>query len=315
MDHGNSAEDRSWSGGYRFGFNTQEKVDEISGAGNHTTALFWEYDTRLGIRWNVDPLAHEFPNMSPYAAFNNNPIFWTDPTGMAPAPPDWVQDGAGNVRWDKDANSQATTKAGETYLGKTLTFNFSSYIDKKLWDGPLGSIPAGDKLISKIALTGNENSSGELTSITGEMWTKPGETPVGTARDYYPGAGGSNNVFSLTGTSTGINMNFVQHGSVSPVEEFGLKTMGYKIVDVAQKLNINYTSSTGGLSISTYTNVFPSATLKMNGSSIMQYNQPSFKATHTAPIKGWTSPSPFKDNLGPRPIRDFSYYPSIFYKR
>lgn len=27
---------------YRFGFNTQEKVNEISGKGNHTTALFWE---------------------------------------------------------------------------------------------------------------------------------------------------------------------------------------------------------------------------------------------------------------------------------
>ena len=41
--------------GYRFGFNGQEKVDEIAGAGNHTTAEFWEYDTRLGRRWNRDP--------------------------------------------------------------------------------------------------------------------------------------------------------------------------------------------------------------------------------------------------------------------
>src|SRR5690606_5541542 len=112
-----------------------------------------------------------------------------------------------------------------------------------------------------------------------------------------------------------IKLNFEQHASVSPSEEFGLSSMGYKIVDVAQKLNINYTSGTGKLSVSAYTNVFPSATLKMNGTSIMQYNQPSFKGTHTAPIKGWTSPSPYKDNLGPRPIRDFSYYPSQFYKR
>ena len=26
--------------GYRFGFNGQEKTDEIAGAGNHTTALY-----------------------------------------------------------------------------------------------------------------------------------------------------------------------------------------------------------------------------------------------------------------------------------
>ncbi|MFA7379434.1 MAG: RHS repeat-associated core domain-containing protein [Bacteroidia bacterium] len=269
-------------------------------------------DPDIGRFLSVDPMAHGRPEMTPYHFVSNNPINRIDPDGRWD---DWVQGADGNVRWDKDANSQATTKAKETYLGKTLTFNFTSYIDEKLWDGPLLNIPTGDKLISKITLTGNENSSGELTSITGRMWTKPGITPVGTARDYYPGEGGSNNVFSLKGTSKGISMNFEQHGSVSPIEEFGLNIMGYKIVDVAQRLNINYTSSTGALSIASYTNVFPSASIKMNGMSIMQYNQPSFKATHTAPIKGWTSPSPYKDNLGPRPIMDFSYYPSVFYKR
>ena len=43
-------------GGYRFGFNGQEKTNEISGAGNHTTAKFWEYSTRVGVRWNTDPV-------------------------------------------------------------------------------------------------------------------------------------------------------------------------------------------------------------------------------------------------------------------
>ncbi len=61
---------------YRFGFNTQEKVDEIAGIGNHTTALFWEYDTRLGRRWNLDPVFKEYE--SPYSTFGNNPILFTD---------------------------------------------------------------------------------------------------------------------------------------------------------------------------------------------------------------------------------------------
>ncbi len=65
--------------GYRFGFNTQEKTDEISGSGNHTTALYWEYDSRLGRRWNIDPVVkyHE----SSYASFANNPIWFLDPDG------------------------------------------------------------------------------------------------------------------------------------------------------------------------------------------------------------------------------------------
>jgi hypothetical protein len=68
--------------GYRFGFNTQEKDDEVYGAGNLNTAEFWEYDTRLGRRWNVDPK----PNfsISPYAAFANNPIWKNDVKGDTP---------------------------------------------------------------------------------------------------------------------------------------------------------------------------------------------------------------------------------------
>ena len=43
------------SSDYRYGMNSQEKVDEISGSGNHYTATHWEYDPRLGRRWNQDP--------------------------------------------------------------------------------------------------------------------------------------------------------------------------------------------------------------------------------------------------------------------
>ena len=52
---------RKLSGGYRFGFNTQEKTNEISGAGNHTRAMYWEYDISLGSQWRKDPnLIHQF---------------------------------------------------------------------------------------------------------------------------------------------------------------------------------------------------------------------------------------------------------------
>src|SRR5690625_5125129 len=64
---------------YRFGFNGQEKVNEISGMGNHNTAEFWEYDTRLGRRWNVDPKTNE--SISTYATFAGNPNLFVDPLG------------------------------------------------------------------------------------------------------------------------------------------------------------------------------------------------------------------------------------------
>ncbi len=71
---------RDFSGGmYRFGNGGQEKTDEISGSGNHTTAMFWGYDTRLGRRWNQDPKPN--PSISNYSCFANNPIWFSDVNG------------------------------------------------------------------------------------------------------------------------------------------------------------------------------------------------------------------------------------------
>jgi len=65
---------------YRFGFNGQEMDNEITGqTGTHTTAMFWEYDCRLGRRWNLDPKPQI--SISDYACFANNPVWFSDPAG------------------------------------------------------------------------------------------------------------------------------------------------------------------------------------------------------------------------------------------
>jgi len=60
----------------RYGFNGQEKDNEIYGDGNMTTAEFWQYDARLGRRWEMDPKVN--PSFSCYVGFENNPIFFSD---------------------------------------------------------------------------------------------------------------------------------------------------------------------------------------------------------------------------------------------
>src|SRR5690554_171848 len=64
---------------YRYGFNGAEKENEIYGEGNAYSAEYWMYDSRLGRRWNLDPVVkhHE----SSYAAFANNPVWFVDPLG------------------------------------------------------------------------------------------------------------------------------------------------------------------------------------------------------------------------------------------
>ena len=49
-----------------------------------TTAQFWEYESRIGRRWNVDPVTKEFE--SPYATFSKYPIYYTDTKGADSEP-------------------------------------------------------------------------------------------------------------------------------------------------------------------------------------------------------------------------------------
>ena len=74
---GNSSDHVMVGNGYRYGFNGQEKSNDVT-EGN-CTALYWEYDSRTGRRWNLDPKPNK--SVSPYATFYNNPIWFSDRLG------------------------------------------------------------------------------------------------------------------------------------------------------------------------------------------------------------------------------------------
>jgi hypothetical protein len=69
---------------YRYGFNGQERDDLLmggtpGGVGVNYGAKFWEYNSTLGRRMNLDPKPS--PSLSDYSVFNNNQTAQSDPLG------------------------------------------------------------------------------------------------------------------------------------------------------------------------------------------------------------------------------------------
>ncbi len=67
--------ERNWSSEwYRYGFQGQEKDDEIKGEGNSVNYTYRMDDTRLGRFFSIDPLIKSYPSNSPYAFSENRVI-------------------------------------------------------------------------------------------------------------------------------------------------------------------------------------------------------------------------------------------------
>ena len=77
------------------------------------------YNPEIGRWMNVDPLAEI--TMQPYSAFNNNPIFYTDPTGMIAEPPSTHLDDKGNVVAVFDDGDNGVYQHGKNADGGSVT--------------------------------------------------------------------------------------------------------------------------------------------------------------------------------------------------
>ncbi|MES2727912.1 MAG: peptidoglycan DD-metalloendopeptidase family protein [Bacteroidota bacterium] len=151
---------------YRFGFNGQEKDDEVSGVGNTMTATFWEYDARLGRRWNLDPKV--IVGISEYACFFNNPIFNTDIHGDIPIP---LYDKFKIWGWRIDSwfGPRNTGLKGASKFHKGLDFNYKGGTDTDFGAPVLTTHNGTAKIDNDIA--GQEGRSVTITSPDGSFRT------------------------------------------------------------------------------------------------------------------------------------------------
>jgi RHS repeat-associated protein len=68
--------------GHRYGFQGQEKDDEVKGEGNSVNFKYRMHDSRLGRFFSVDPLTKDYPWNSPYAFSENTLINGVDLEGL-----------------------------------------------------------------------------------------------------------------------------------------------------------------------------------------------------------------------------------------
>jgi len=83
---GSPMQTRTWSSGvYRFGFNGQEKDDEIAGEGITFTYEYRIQDTRIGRFFSVDPKSEKFPWNSSYSFAENKVLQFIELEGLETA--------------------------------------------------------------------------------------------------------------------------------------------------------------------------------------------------------------------------------------
>ena len=75
---------RSYSAGsgYRFGFQNQEKDNELKGGNNCINFEYRSYDPRIGRFFSIDPLAAKYSHYTPYQFSGNKVIAWREFEGL-----------------------------------------------------------------------------------------------------------------------------------------------------------------------------------------------------------------------------------------
>jgi RHS repeat-associated protein len=158
----------------RYLFNGMEHDGEVSGTGNSYTTEFRQYDARLAKWKSLDPLMHMFPEMSPYVAFDNNPVYFTDPLGLA-------AEGGGPPKGSR-ANKGTTSSGALKHKGSSDFFeklgNAIRDVASSIKHGVVSFLEKTDRFMDRIA--GNTHISGAT-----EIKDSRHDFMIGNKRDVH----------------------------------------------------------------------------------------------------------------------------------
>jgi len=229
------------SNGYRYGFNGQER--DVDNGNDMYTAQFWEFDSRIGRRWNVDPLTFKFPWQSPYCGLDDNPIHKADPEG---AKTESVHiDPKGNVLKDiKDGDNSVFVHAtGITETDVTKTYTATDHSAGGLKVGELGKTIDANGIVTNVLL----DNSNKIKNAT--MWEWKNKVGQDMPWDYKDN---KSTIFGLAwdydkthGTTTNPHTLFTYKSYTMNAADFGNYHAGYTgstagISPMLQKIGAGY---------------------------------------------------------------------------
>ena len=137
------------SDAYRYLFNGKEIQDEIELGLYHMD--FRQLDPQIG-RWvTLDPLLSLFPWQSPYAGFDNNPVFFNDPQGLAANGPEGEK--------DPEKGDYGISESGEQRVYDGMFWNTTPYGGFVLNEVSLTPPPEKNQGIILLSLASSASSN------------------------------------------------------------------------------------------------------------------------------------------------------------
>ncbi|GAA3591177.1 hypothetical protein GCM10022396_05770 [Flavivirga amylovorans] len=246
------------SDNYRYGFQGQEKDDEIKGEGNSVNFTFRMHDPRVGRFFAPDPLTAKYPYYTPYQFSGNKVIHAKELEGLEEIliiESPYVRDAVTQYMRDGDVLS-AVAATKNSYVWKTdaqinhakKTFDVGQEIGQ-----PSTSSSNGEEFETKGAIVYSYNNEGELyrmfevkldiiyDKITKEnSWYQPVIDYINNILDY-PESGSQQSSYTSQG-----GIQFVVRGSdpsLGLVRQQGNPDL---VVDITQLYNIAFNQAGGG---------------------------------------------------------------------
>jgi RHS repeat-associated protein len=212
------------SGNSRYGFNGVEKLGEY--AGDFYITDFRLVDSRLG-RWlSIDPIVKEWE--SGYAAFSNNPIFLSDPSGLDPEEPDPKYKG----RFTGMPSSASDFQIGD-YFDVNRTQDGVAYNARY-------QVHQADN--GELFFVGTEMTTGDLEGVTIYDSYTPANNASSTSEENHSGSTYTN---SLSSETTINSSTIIHYDQFIPPTANGLRItasskMQFKPTECGKGSNGNY---------------------------------------------------------------------------